>query len=216
MLAAARAEPGVPAACPIVLVGHNFVQYDLVSLLCQARRVGFDLYAGMRDAGVMGVVDTLHVARALAWPTPPTDPDTEKPSYKLGACYAACGHGLLDNAHDAEADVVGNQAVLTSALMLRHLRSEPVVYSLDQAVLRARQLRQRHANMPSAARERAELLLVVQRFADDAPAAARLALAPAPAPLRGAAHSEAARLGISSTGGGSGDSRHVVLVQAPP
>lgn len=100
--------------------------------------------------------------------------------------------------------------------MLRHLRSEPVVYSLDQAVLRARQLRQRHANMPSAARERAELLLVVQRFADDAPAAARLALAPAPAPLRGAAHSEAARLGISSTGGGSGDSRHVVLVQAPP
>ena len=39
---------------------------------------------------------------------------------------------------------------------------------------------------------------------------------PPPSALRGAAHTEAKRLGISSVGGGSEETRHVVLVQAPP
>ena len=110
----------------------------------------------------------------------------------------------------------GNQAVLTSELMLAHLRSAPSMYSLDQSVLRARMLRQRHANMPSAARDKEEVLLLVRRFAEAAPAATRLALPAAAQPLRGAAHTEAKRLGISSVGGGSEETRHVVLVQAPP
>lgn len=102
--------------------------------------------------------------------------------------------------------------------MLTHLQSKPSMYSLDQIILRARALRQRNANMPSAVREKAELLLVVQHFAESAPAAARLALLAASAPLRGAAHSEAKRLGITSVGAGDdgAGTRHVVLVQAPP
>ena len=79
-------------------------------------------------------------------------------------------------------------------------------------------LRQRHANLPNDAREQAEVRLLVQEFAEKAPAASRLQLAPAAKRLRAAAHAEAKRLGILTDGAGdeSAGTRCVVLIQAPP
>lgn len=217
MLAAARAAEGVPAGCPIVLAGHNFLQFDFVAMYCQCRREEVDLFAQLRDAGVVGLVDSLHVAREVAWTDgPPTDPDTGATTHKLGACYTALGFGLLLDAHDAAADVEANVHVLTSPPFLMCMRA-PCMYGLAQCVLRARTLRQKWANMPSASREQEEVRLLVQQFAAEASAAGRLALPPASKQLRAVAHAEAKRLGITSAGGGvSEGERHVVLVQSPP
>jgi hypothetical protein len=156
----------------------------------------------LTSAGVVGLVDSLHVARGVTWPADeetgvpcePTNPDAGTASFKLGACYTALGHSMLMNAHDAGADVEANVCLLASPPFLANMRAEPCMYELGQCVLRARTFRQRHANLPSAAKERAEVELLVQRFADAAPAASRLSLPPVSKALRGAAHGEAKRL----------------------
>ena len=226
MVRAARAAEGVPADCPVVLAGHNFLQFDIVALVCQSRREEIDLLGELASAGVVGLVDSLHVARGVtAWPVDeetneprqPLNPDTAQPSLKLGACYTALGYGMLMNAHDAGADVEANVCVLASDPFLQHMRANACMYGFEQCVLRARTLRQRHANLPSASKERVEVELLVQQFAETAPAASRLSLPPAPKNLRGAAHGEAKRLGIQSTHGGdeAAGTRCVVLVQVP-
>ena len=216
-----REKAGTPATCPIVLAGHNFVNFDLVALYCQCRRSNIDLYRSLHALGAVGLIDTLHVARAVTWPTAPVNPDNGQKSFKLGACYAALGHGILLNAHDAGADVGANQCVLTSELFLNHLRASPSMYSLAQCILRARTMRQRWANMPSVTRERQEQALIIERFAEAAPPAARITLAAGGTTdraMRGAAHGEAKRWGITSLSEGNeaAGTRRVVLVQAPP
>ena len=226
LVKAARAAEGVPAGCPVVLAGHNFLQFDLVALICQCRREGIDLLGQLASAGVVGLVDSLHVARGVtAWPVDeetneprqPMHPDTGKPSFKLGACYLAIGLGMLMNAHDAGADVGANICLLASAPFLTRMRAEACMYGLEQCVLRARTLRQRHENLPSASKERAEVELLVQDFAEHAPEASRVSLPPSSKALRGAAHGEAKRLGIKSTHGGeeADSTRCVVLLQVP-
>ena len=214
LLPAIQACAGVPPSCPIVIAGHNFVQFDFIALYCQSSRAGKDVLARLRECGVVGLVDTLHAARAATWPTAPTDPDTGKPSFKLAACYAAAGNGLMLNAHDARADVEANQAVLTFGPVLAQLE----MYSLEQCVLRARVFRRRHTLLKGGALHQAEVRLMVQRFAEKAPAASRLQLPAAAKALRAAAHDEAKKQGITSVGAGDEESttRCVVLVHAPP
>ena len=188
-------------------------------MYCQCRREELDLFALLQDAGVVGLVDSLHVAKEVSWPEdPPTDPDTGAATHKLGACYTALGFGLLLDAHDAGADVEANVHVLTSSPFLAHMRGQACMYGLAQCVLRARTMRQRWANLPSASREQEEVRLLVQQFVAEASAASKLALPPGSKQLRAIAHAEAKRLGITSTGGGaeSDGTRCVVLVQAPP
>jgi hypothetical protein len=78
---------------------------DSVSRLCEdsllyhnCHRNAIDWYAQLRDAGVVGAIDTLGVARAVEWPPPgPTSEAGTKP-HKLGACHVALGFGELPGA----------------------------------------------------------------------------------------------------------------------
>ena len=92
------------------------------------------------------------------------------------------------------------------------------LFALEQCVLRVRVLRARHTLLKGDALHQADVRLMVQRFAEKAPAASRLQLPAAAKALRAAAHDEAKKQGITSVGAGDEESttRCVVLVHAPP
>ena len=201
---------------PIVLCGHNLAHFDFVALYCQCRRECIDMFARLRDCGATLVSDTLHIARAIAWPKPPIHPDTQLPSFKLGALHFSLGFGLLTGAHDACVDVQGNQSIACHKIMLEHSMQKLSVYSIAACVQRARVMRHIWAAQPSITKMQSEIRLQVQHFAHNAKVGSRLSMQLEPTALRWAAHNEANKLGVTSTSVGEGSLRSVVLIQSPP
>ena len=199
---------------PIVLIGHRIIEFDLVLLFSAFERLDTDVYALWRDCGVVGVIDTLALAKTHAWSHVPLD-STRKESFALGPVHEALTHEGLGDAYDV-ARAVSAASVVLPLLLTTATQCSSCVVGIDEAVCRMRVLRVAHLTAAAPVREIVEVRESVQYFVMRARDGASFVF---PTPIRAAARqavrSEAGRLGIRSEAVESGEGPSVRVINLP-
>ena len=126
---------------PVILAGHNVNIFDVPLLYAFLDDTGYDAYTELRKRNVIGVLDTLWLARHKA------DWGVDAPAnMRLGTLHQHELDAILEGAHDALNDVVGNLRLLQAPTLLEAMRDHlnGCVVSLEQSVARIRSLRHDH------------------------------------------------------------------------
>ena len=126
---------------PVILVGHNVNKYDVPLLYAFLHDAGYPCaYTELRKRNVIGVLDTLCLANQADW-------GVDAPAnMRLGTLHQHELDAILEGAHDALNDVVGNLRLLQAPTLLEAMRDHlnGCVVSLEQSVARIRSLRHDH------------------------------------------------------------------------
>ena len=205
----------VKAQLPIVLVGHGLLEFDLALLFAAFHRQHCDIYAAWCDAGVVGVVDTLRLAKACTWSSPPADA-TGKESYHVENIHESLGlgEGVMDEQRDSEREVSDVIDILPRVLACP--TDSLSMLSIHQAVCRLRVLRDSRSRDSMQQREISDVREIVRHFERRAAHSTSYSF---PTPIskaaRQAVQSEAARVGIRVELVGEGEQSTVRVVNLP-
>ena len=115
--------------CSVWLCGQN-LGYDIRLLTSVLERMKLDPVTEFEEMGVVAAYDTLKVARRVNWGKTVPMLDGKK-SFSLGAMYSCLTNKILDNAHDAEADVMATIKIMTSDLFTEFLARDIDEVALD-------------------------------------------------------------------------------------
>ena len=157
---------------PMVIVGHNVIPFDYPLLYARACEARIDLYKELTDINVVGVLDTLWLARRVNWgPSPPQ-------SMKLGVLHLHELQEELAGAHGAQQDATGDCKLLAAETLSAAVFADPdrVVVSLAQATNRARVFRHTQAAAQPERVKVEDLLATVDYWLERAADGARLKL----------------------------------------
>ena len=203
------------AQLPIVLVGHGILEFDLALLFAAFQRHHCDIYAVWCDAGVVGVVDTLRLAKAYSWSNPPLD-STGKESYNLETIHQALdlGQGVMREQHNAEREV--SDVIDLLPCLLAKAADLSSVLSIHQTMCRLRVLRALRMRDSTQQSEISDARESVRHFERRAAHGTSFAFTvPISKAARQAVCSEAARLGIRAEVVGEGGLSSVSVVNLP-
>jgi DNA polymerase III epsilon subunit-like protein len=103
----------------VILLAHNGSKFDDIIMFCNLVNIGVNYDDFLKEIKCYGFIDTLKLLRGLFKnkdkKEQPTNPETSKVSFTLGACYSNfCGKSTLEGAHDALVDSTALYDILCS------------------------------------------------------------------------------------------------------